>query len=295
VWVRIVIPEAHDELRAAPTSRRRFLLTSAAVGAAGVGIAGCAFGPNASAVEATRHVLAVPGLPEALDGLRVAHVTDTHFPANHAAGARALAILAAERPEIVVFTGDMVEHASALDHLVAFAREARGTLATVAVRGNWEWSAGIAPARLAAAYASAGVTYLQNDVAPIRVGSARLAIAGLDDPVLGNPDALRLSARVQGDAVIWALHGPGYADLLPRGTPAQLLLAGHTHGGQIRLPFLPGFAPTGSGRFLAGWYETAAAPLYVSRGIGTTAVRARLFCPPELPIVTLARAKAPLG
>jgi predicted MPP superfamily phosphohydrolase len=172
---------------------------------------------------------------------------------------------------------------------------AKGTLATVAVRGNWEWSAGIASETLAAAYANAGVTYLQNDVAPIRVGSARLAIAGLDDTVLGNPDARGVSARVEGDAVIWALHGPGYADLLPRGTPAQLLLAGHTHGGQIRLPFLPGFAPTGSGRFLAGWYETPAAPLYVSRGIGTTTIRARLFCPPELPIVTLVRASAPLG
>jgi predicted MPP superfamily phosphohydrolase len=295
VWVRIVIPDAHDERRPASVSRRRFLVTSAAVGAAGMGIAGCAFGPNASAVEATRHVLPVPGLPDSLDGLRIAHVTDTHFPANRAAGARALAIIAAERPDVVVYTGDMVEHARALDDLVAFARDARGTRATVAVRGNWELSAGISRETLAAAYASAGVTYLQNDCASVRIGSSTLALAGLDDPVLGHPDARHLADRAEGDAVIWALHGPGYADLLPRDTPAHLLLAGHTHGGQIRLPFLPGLAPSGSGRFMAGWYRTAAAPLYVSRGVGTTTIRARLFCPPELPIITLTRALAPVG
>lgn len=290
--MRIVIPEPEQRGHPSLPSRRRFLLASASVGVAGTGIAGCAFGPNASAVEVTHHVLPVPGLPTALDGIRVAQVTDTHLPANRAAVARALAILTRERPEIVLFTGDMVEHADGLDDLLAFAREARGAVASVAVRGNWELSAGIAPDTLSAAYRDAGVTYLQNESVAVRIGSGTLALAGLDDTVLGAPDARRVVAQLEGEAVIWALHGPGFADLLPASTPAALLLAGHTHGGQIRLPFLPGIAPNGSGRFLAGWYRTAAAPLYVSRGVGTTAIRARLFCPPELPIITLTRPSA---
>lgn len=286
--VRIVIPEPEQPVTAPTLSRRRFLLASATVGAAGAGLAGCAFGPFASAVEVTRHDVPVPGLPGALEGLRIAHITDTHFPANHAAATHALAHLREARPEVVILTGDMVEGPAGLDDLVAFAREARGTIATVAVRGNWEVSAGVAPAELAEAYGSVGVTYLQNTAATIKVGNARLWLAGLDDTVLGAPDARTLAARMDGDVAVWAMHGPGYADFIPAGTPASLLLAGHTHGGQIRLPLLPCVTPEGSGRFVAGWYDTPAAPLYVSRGVGTTAIRARLFCPPELPIITLA-------
>lgn len=292
--MRIVIPE-REPRHPSVLSRRRFVATTASAGVAGLGIAGCAFGPAASAVEATYHVLPVPGLPAALDGIRVAQVTDTHLPANHAAATKSLAILASERPEVVVFTGDMVERADALGDLVAFAREARGSLASIAVRGNWELSAGLARETLAAAYEEAGVTYLQNESVGLRIGSGTLAVAGLDDTVLGEPDARAVAAEVEADAAIWLLHGPGYADLLPPDTPAALLLAGHTHGGQIRLPFLPGFAPSGSGRFLAGWYPTPTAPLYVSRGVGTTSVRARLFCPPEIPIITLTRATTPVA
>ena len=91
--------------------------------------------------------------------------------------------------------------------------------------------------------------------------------------------------------MIWALHAPGYADFIPAGTPASLLVGGHTHGGQIRLPLLPAYRPSGSGRFLEGWYDTPSAPFYVSRGVGTTTIRARFRCPAELPLFTLRRTK----
>jgi predicted MPP superfamily phosphohydrolase len=65
------------------------------------------------------------------------------------------------------------------------------------------------------------------------------------------------------------------------------IISGHTHGGQVRLPLYTPYTPYGSGRFVAGWYRDTLAPLYVSRGIGTVVLPARLFCPPELPIFTL--------
>lgn len=262
-----------------------------AAGAAGIGIAGCAFGPNASAVELSKLDVPVPGLPDGLSGLKVAHITDVHLPANHRAAARALEIIAAEKPEVVIFTGDITERESALGELVAFARAARGSVATFAVRGNWEIAAGITRETLRSAWASAGVTYLQNESSVLELGTARLAVAGLDDPVLGRPDAGKAGSTLDGaEMIIWAMHGPGFADTLPATTAANLLLAGHTHGGQIRLPFIPALRPSGSGRFLAGWYETAAAPLYVSRGVGTTDIRARFRCPPEVPVFTLRKA-----
>ena len=113
---------------------------------------------------------------------------------------------------------------------------------------------------------------------------------GIDDPVEGEPN---LATAVRGveadDPALWVLHGPGFVDGVPRAMfphPAAII-AGHTHGGQIRLPFYTPYVPTGSGRFVAGWYRDTVAPLYVTRGIGTVTVPARLFCPPELTLFTL--------
>ena len=282
-------PEGHGGRGA--LSRRHFLSAVAGVGATGIGLSGYAYGPAASTVHLTRHDLPVPGLAPALQGVRIAQLSDVHLPANAGAVRHALALLEAERPEVVLLTGDIVERYQALDQLIEFARRARGSIGTYAVMGNWERAGSIQPADARRAYEAAGVQFLCNETAMLRIGSARLGIAGLDDWVSGRPDVTGTLARVdQADAMIWALHAPGFADLMPAGTPASLVVGGHTHGGQIRLPLLPAFRPYGSGRFLEGWYDTPAAPLYVSRGVGTTNIRARFRCPAELPVFTLTQA-----
>lgn len=272
-------------------SRRHFLAAAAGAGAVGIGVSVDAFGPAATNVMLTRHTVVVPGLPASLHGLRIAQVSDVHLPANEGAVRNTLALLAHERPDIVLLTGDIVEGLDALDALIEFSRRARGSLGTYAVMGNWERSGGIHPVMARRAYSAAGVQFLCNETATLKVGSARLGIVGLDDWILGRPDVAATLARTEiGDAMVWALHAPGIADLLPAGVPASLLIGGHTHGGQIRLPLVPALRPSGSGRFLDGWYRTRAAPLYVSRGVGTTGIRARFRCPAELPLFTLTRA-----
>ena len=72
--------------------------------------------------------------------------------------------------------------------------------------------------------------------------------------------------------------------------PALLVLAGHTHGGQIRGPGCTPVVPRGSGRFRSGWYDAALGRVYITRGIGTSVVPLRFLCTPELPIFTLRRA-----
>jgi predicted MPP superfamily phosphohydrolase len=270
-------------------SRRRWL--GLAAGVAGAGLAFEAFGPWAREVLLTRHEVRLPGLPEEFDGLRVAQVTDVHLPANRAAAARAVDLLAAERPDVVLHTGDLLEDTDAIDVLMAFARQARGSLATFAVMGNWEWWARLQPEEARAAYAEAGVRFLFNEHAVIERDGARLAFIGLDDAVRGRPDVARASEGLApGDARIWMAHAPGFAPLVPRAAQPALVLSGHTHGGQIVLPYLPAPTPRGSGRFLAGSYEVPAGELYVSRGVGTSGLRARVNCPAELPIFTLRRA-----
>jgi predicted MPP superfamily phosphohydrolase len=268
-------------------SRRQWLALAA--GAVGTGLAIEGF-DAAREVLLTRVDVVLPNLPEAFDGVRVAHVTDVHLPANGAAAARALELIAAERPEIVLHTGDLLEDARAADVLVEFARHARGTLATCATMGNWEWYGRLRPAAAREAYREAGVRFLCNEHDWVERDGARLAIVGLDDPVRGRPDLSRAVEGLEAEARLWMVHAPGMALRLPAAKEPALVLAGHTHGGQIRLPLLPAYRIRGAGPFLAGSYEVPAGRLYVSRGVGTSGLRARLNCPAELPIFTLRRA-----
>jgi len=272
-----------------PISRRRFLFGAGALGAA---IGADAFGFEANRVLLSRHDVAVPGLPSALDGLRIAQVSDVHLPGNQLAARAALDLLRNERPEVVVLSGDMTESSQAIPEMGEFAAAARGSLGSVAVLGNWEYRARVVGKAARAVYRAAGVDLLVNQAKVLEIGGAALALVGLDDILSGRPDVAAARAGLQADVVeIWVVHEPEFADqVTPESSEnAALLLAGHTHGGQIRIPFLPPVKPVGAGRFLEGWYRDTLAPLYVSRGVGTTGIPARFRCPAELPIFTLRR------
>ena len=269
-------------------SRRRFL---AGLGAAGAAIGADAFGFEAHRVLVSRHDVLIPSLAGALNGLRIAQVSDVHLPGNQLAARAALDHLRRERPEVVILNGDMTESAQALGQVREFARAARGSLATVAVLGNWEYRAGVNQERAREVYQASGVDLLVNQSRVLELGGSSLALVGLDDMLSGVPDLTAARAGLAaGETELWVIHEPSFADQLPAGLPRPtVLLAGHTHGGQIRIPFLPPVKPTGAGRFLEGWYGDTPAPMYVSRGVGTTGIPARFRCPAELPIFTLRR------
>jgi predicted MPP superfamily phosphohydrolase len=270
-------------------SRRQFV---AGVGAAGVAVAADAFGFEAHRVLLSRHEVRIPGLPSGLDGLRIAQISDVHFPGNQIAARAALDLLRQERPDIVILTGDMTESLGGMGDVRDFAAEARGGLATVALLGNWEHRAGAVGQQAIDTYRSAGVELLINQSKTVDVAGVPLTLVGLDDPVEGSPQLSEArKGVVHGSTEIWLVHAPGFVDRMSESMqpPPALVLAGHTHGGQIRIPFLPPVKPIGAGRFLEGWYYDTLAPLYVSRGVGTTGIPARFRCPAELPLFTLTR------
>jgi predicted MPP superfamily phosphohydrolase len=269
-------------------NRRRFV---AGLGAAGAAIGADAFGFEAHRVLVSRHDVLIPDPAGALEGLRIAQVSDVHLPGNQLAARAALEHLRRERPDIVILNGDMTESARALGQVSEFARAAHGSLATVAVLGNWEYRAGVDPVRARKVYQQAGVDLLVNQSRLLKVGKSSLAVVGLDDMLAGVPNltAARLGLE-SGGVEIWVIHEPSFADQVPNNVPRPaVILSGHTHGGQIRIPLVPPVKPTGAGRFLEGWYRDTPAPMYVSRGIGTTGIPARFRCPAELPIFTLRR------
>jgi predicted MPP superfamily phosphohydrolase len=259
---------------------------------AGLGAAGTdAFAWAPRRVQLTRHEVLVPSLAEELEGFRIAHLSDIHlYDGLHLAARRAIELVREVDPDLTLVTGDLAENTGQLPEIEALLREVRGRRATIVTMGNWEHAVGITPDMLGRSSRAAGATFLLNETWTEALGAARLAVVGLDDPLAGKPDPdAALRELPAGAFAIWAFHAPGFADRLratslPR--PA-LALTGHTHGGQIRPPFVPPITPPGSGRFVAGWYRDSFAPLYVSRGIGTTAVRARFRCPPEMAVFVL--------
>lgn len=272
-------------------NRRRFLLSSL-VAIGGV-TAADAFGIEPHRLQIVHHDVPVPGLSPSLDGARIAQLTDLHLHSGLDRIARqTIDVLRQESADLVVMTGDMCENARALPEFTEFARGCGGHRALFGVLGNWEAWARADRRALSAAFAAGGGQLLVNQTRFVQINGKTVGVVGLDDPRTGRPDPVAAMLNVpKPDLSIWLVHAPGFVDQVTHvvtPTPA-LILSGHTHGGQIRLPALPAICPAGSGRFVEGWYRDTVAPLYVSRGLGTSVIRARLFCPPEITFFTLRR------
>ena len=270
-------------------NRRQFLRSAAAL-AGGLFIADAAV--EARGLVITRHDVASPTLPPGLDGMRIAHLSDLHLPC--AAAERAAAAIAAEAPDLVVITGDTISRHRKLPLVTPYVSRVRGKVATLAVRGNNDHWAKVPLPAFTAAYAAAGATLLNNSHTVVPYNGAALQVVGLDDPGVGHPD-VNVAWRGADPTLptLWLLHAPAFIDRIAPSPPALpqalLVLAGHTHGGQIRGPGCTPVVPRASGRFRQGFYDAAIGRVYISRGVGTSVVPLRFLCPPELPIFTLRR------
>jgi predicted MPP superfamily phosphohydrolase len=265
---------------------RRATLRAIVGGIAGVAVMD-AFGVEPVWLEVTEIDVPVPGLPRALEGYRIAHLTDLHLGSLGRVHDAVFEALRARSVQLVALTGDAIDAPKGLATLTLFCHGlAASGAALVATRGNWEHWGGVLWDDLRDAYAKAGVRLLGNESTRVEPGVAVMAV---DDHCTQHADPARAFREVpKGDAALLLSHAPGLFDELPEGAPRfHLGLAGHTHGGQVR-PFGGGaWLPPGSGRFRAGAYATAKGPIYVSRGVGTSIVRARFACRPELPILRL--------
>lgn len=242
-------------------------------------------------------------IPAAFDGFILCQVSDVHNEARGEGNAALLRALREAAPDLICITGDFLDsRRTDLD----FALELAGQLAEIApavyVTGNHEARLKDLSA-LEAGLAARGVQVLRDDWTPLARGGEEIALLGLDDPGFSAGEGwtlaegldqtqVRLSALLAqaGDRFSLVLsHRP---ELLPAYAEAgaDLVLSGHAHGGQVRLPGIGGLFAPGQGilpRLTSGVHARGETRLVVSRGLGNSSFPLRVFNPPEIVTVTL--------
>lgn len=284
-----------------PISRRHFF-KAGMVGAAGLALYSGEIARHW--IQVTQRDVFLRNLPAAFDGLRIAQISDIHmdeftepFFLRHVVDR-----INRLHPDAVVLTGDFVTVGIGKRHFaVGSAWQCAAILKELACRqiyavlGNHDFIIGAKV--VAEALTSSGIAVLRNAYLPMERAGDRIWLAGLDDPVEGRPNpelAIPASTRNQpNEPVVLLCHAPDYADLLlthPAGQAVDLMLSGHTHGGQVRLPFLGALTlPAWGKKYVEGFFRLGGLQLYVNRGIGTVGLPFRLNCPPEITLLTLRR------
>lgn len=247
--------------------------------------------------------LASDHLPAAFAGLRIAHLSDLHNARFGRENRRLLDKLAQAQPDLIVLTGDLIDARwTNLDRALAFAVRAAGLAPTYYVPGNHEARLPAAQyQRLRQGLTAVGVTVLEHERVTLTRGGDRLTLLGLADQAFARTQGDHRPAAQLAAEALEALQTAedGYTILLvhrPESFPvyaalgADLVLSGHTHGGQVRLPGLGGlFAPSQGffPRYDAGLYRQGQASLVISRGLGNSLAPLRLNNRPEVVVLTL--------
>ncbi len=237
-----------------------------------------------------RITLEFPDLPPAFDGLRIGQISDMHLGMRFtAANSRwAVAQMAREQPDLLVFTGDFVSYEHAIDDLPAIlAGLPEAPLGRFAVPGNHDYWEGVPEIRQALSHV--GIEMLFNEQRLLQRGDDELLLLGVDDCWSGtcDLDSALLGAPEDRFRLLLA-HCPDVG-LVAAERGVQLQLSGHTHGGHLCLPMLGSFClPRHGWEYYIGLERAGATQIYVSRGIGGIPIR--LGCPPEVTILTLRRA-----
>ena len=233
--------------------------------------------------------------PQSAPPLRIAVISDIHAGAPHIDKTKLETIVRrinAEQPDIILLLGDYVIHGVLGGRFIepettaSYLANLQAPLGTFAVFGNHDWWFG--GERVQRALEDVGITVIENGALHLKHGPHDFWLAGLADDMSRRPDGNKALEHVPtNQPVVAFMHNPAAMDQVP--VRAALSLAGHTHGGQIYLPWL--FAPVTPGRagpeYAYGEITIDDKLLYVTGGIGTSILPIRINMPPEIVIITL--------
>lgn len=252
-----------------------------------------------SSPAATQVAVASGALPETFEGFKIAHVSDLHNAVFGRKNEKLLSLIRAAEPDIIAITGDLIDSRHTdIDSALAFVEAAAEIAPVYYVTGNHESRLdfdAIEPRLIAA-----GARVLRNEAEDIGRGGERIRLAGIDDPSFirtGGTAEERAAAELEqlgdggGTFTVLLAHRPELVEVYAE-YGAGLVLSGHAHGGQVRLPLLGGLYAPGQGllpEYDSGLYSLGETQMVVSRGLGNSVAPLRVNNRPELVIVTLSR------
>ncbi|MEA5581661.1 metallophosphoesterase [Nodularia harveyana UHCC-0300] len=245
--------------------------------------------PNWIAINHLQFTL--PHLSSEFNGYRIVQISDIHrdrwmTPQRFR---HIVDLVNQEEPDLVAITGDLITR-----HLPQFIPSLESMLAeftpqdvTVAILGNHDHENDVE--RIIQAIETSGTVNLSNDIYTLKRDKAVLHIAGVDDAYMGKDRLdLVLQKLPPGGAAILLAHEPDFAKSSAIAGRFDLQLSGHSHGGQVRLPFIkPPILPPWARRYYLGLDQVGDMQLYTNRGLGMTGLHLRLFSRPEITVFTL--------
>jgi predicted MPP superfamily phosphohydrolase len=228
-------------------------------------------------------------LPESFRGFRILQLSDIHhskfFPLDQVA--RLIELSNRLHPDLIALTGDFVTYSRAsIEPVAEMLGQLKARAGVVAVLGNHDFRVGAAT--IERALYRRGIEVLRNRHILLRQEGEVLPVAGVDDYRYGADPERALRGIPAGAPTVLLGHNPRLLESVA-GYGVGLVLSGHTHGGQVNLPFLGtiyGRSPERL-RYKIGWDRLGDTQIYVSRGIGTIVLPVRLRCPAELPWLEL--------
>ena len=272
---------------------RHVLLAGAGVAA---GLAAYAVLVEPRWVQLRRERIHMRSLPRPLEGLRIGLLSDLHVDEGSSAVVveRAVRALLRARPDLIAVTGDFAEDEEGLQRVLDALMPLHAPLGVYAVPGNHDHKAGIDVWRDAVA-ARKALRDVTNRYVVLRHEGVRICVGGVDDFSEGRP-RLVLPPPETRDLTIVLAHSPDQAEHCRRAYDAvDLVVSGHTHGGQVRFPLVG--APVNSAHY-PDLYEEGLrrrpwTQVYTSRGVGTSGLPVRFLARPEATVLELTRRPRP--
>ena len=226
-----------------------------------------------------------------LDGYRIVQISDLHNAEFGKENKKLLETIQSCSPDIIIITGDLVDsYHTNVERAVAFVKEAVKIAPVYYVTGNHEyWLDPSENEQMMQGILAAGAYDLDDEAVRIEKGDSSFLLVGLDDQHLSDETLKNLLQEQKNELSIVLAHEPQYLQNYAN-AEADLVLTGHAHGGQIRLPFVGGIVAPDQGflpEYTSGQYNSADTEMIVSRGLGNSIIPVRLFNYPEVVCVEL--------
>ncbi|TCT18058.1 hypothetical protein EDD68_12410 [Melghiribacillus thermohalophilus] len=235
-------------------------------------------------------------IPAPFEGFKILQFSDTHLGFHYQLNEfqKLVNQINDQRPDLVVFTGDLIDAPNQYDkqnlqRCAALLNQIKAPFGKYWIYGNHDHG-GYGTEIVRQVMELGGFRLLQNETVMVEKDQEHIVLAGLDDVMLGRPDLDQTFDNITDDLFsILLCHEPDFADR-SQYYPVDVQLSGHSHGGQIQLPFF-GYivTPPYGEKYVEGKYQIGEKPLqlFVTRGIGTTRLPYRFLCKPEIHLYTL--------